>query len=219
MGISKKANPPGLVYPLLVAVFSGLLVIASVTAAKIITIFGLFVPAGVIAYCLTFVITDVVGETWGEEPARRVVTAGFLALVVALVFAYAAVLLPPAPFFKDQKAFSKLLSQTSRIMVASLLAYLLSQYHDVWIFHLLSRVTSGRHLWLRNTLSTALSQLIDSTVFISIAFWGVMPVVPLIWGQWVIKLAFAVLDTPLVYLLVHLLVKRTAEEARAAPRG
>lgn len=219
MARANRANPPGLVYPLLVAVFSGLLVIASVTATKIITIFGLFVPAGVFAYCLTFVVTDVVGETWGKEPARRVVTSGFFALVLALVLAYAAVLLPPAPFFKDQQAFSKVLSQTSRIMVASLLAYLLSQYHDVWIFHLLSRVTSGRHLWLRNTLSTALSQLIDSTVFISVAFWGVMPVVPLIWGQWVVKLAFAVLDTPLVYLLVHLLMKKSPKEPEAAPRG
>lgn len=208
MATSNKANPPGLAYPLLVAVFAGLLVIASVTAAKIVTIFGLFVPAGVIAYCFTFVVTDVVGETWGKDAARRVVTAGFFALVVALIAAYGAVLWPAAPFYKDQEAFTKVVGQTSRIMVASLLAYLLSQYHDVWVFHAMSRATSGRHLWLRNTLSTALSQLIDSAVFITIAFYGVMPVLPLIWGQWVVKLAFAAIDTPIVYLLVHLLKKR-----------
>jgi uncharacterized integral membrane protein (TIGR00697 family) len=93
-------------------------------------------------------------------------------------------------------------------MIASLVAYLCSQYHDVWAFHFWRRVTNARFLWLRNNASTIVSQLLDSVVFITIAFYGRMPVVPLILGQWVVKVGIAVLDTPLVYLLVYLLRQR-----------
>jgi hypothetical protein len=94
-------------------------------------------------------------------------------------------------------------------MIASLVAYVCSQYHDVWAFHFWKRVTSARFLWLRNNASTIVSQLLDSVVFITIAFYGSMPLVPLIVGQWVVKVGIAVLvDTPLVYLLVYLLRRR-----------
>jgi hypothetical protein len=72
----------------------------------------------------------------------------------------------------------------------------------------LKRLTTERYLWLRNNVSTIVSQLLDSVVFITIAFYGVMPLVPLILGQWVVKVAIALLDTPLVYLLVYLVRRR-----------
>lgn len=189
----------------LAGIFIGSLVIASVLASKIITVFGLVVPAGVLAYCLTFVATDVIGELWGERHASMVVGSGFVALLVALVLVRLALLWPAAPFWPHDPAFHTILASTSRIIIASFTAYLLSQYHDVWAFHLLKRLTGGRHLWLRNNVSTAASQGIDSVVFITIAFYGVMPVGPLILGQWVIKLGIALLDTPAIYLTVWLL--------------
>jgi uncharacterized integral membrane protein (TIGR00697 family) len=93
-------------------------------------------------------------------------------------------------------------------MIASLTAYLFSQYHDVWAFHFWRGVTGERFLWLRNNASTIVSQLLDSVVFITVAFYGVMPLMPLILGQWVVKVGIAVLDTPLVYLVVHLVRRR-----------
>lgn len=187
------------------SIFVGSLVIASVLASKIITVFGLVVPAGVLAYCVTFVVTDVISELWGREKANSVVFGGFVALVFSLLLVRLAVVWPPAPFWSHDAAFRTVLDSTSRIIVASFSAYLLSQYHDVWAFHLLRRLSGGRHLWLRNNLSTAVSQLIDTVVFITIAFYGVMPIAPLILGQWVIKLIIAVLDTPVMYAVVWLL--------------
>lgn len=190
------------------SLFVGSLVIASVLASKIITVFGLVVPAGVLAYCVTFVVTDVVSELWGRDKANTVVLGGFVALVFSLFLVRLALMWPSAPFWPHDPAFRTVLDSTSRIIVASFSAYLLSQYHDVWAFHLLRRLSRGKHLWLRNNVSTAVSQLIDTVVFITIAFYGVMPIAPLILGQWVIKLVIALLDTPVIYAAVWLLKTR-----------
>jgi uncharacterized integral membrane protein (TIGR00697 family) len=196
------------VFILLVSVFVGALVISSVLASKIITVLGLFVPAGVLAYCITFVVTDVISEIWGKEQANRVVFSGFITLLVTFLLIRLALAWNAAPFWTEQKAFSAVLGSTSRIIIASFIAYLASQYHDVWAFHVWRRVTEERHLWLRNTASTVVSQFIDTLVFITIAFYGTMPVVPLIKGQYLIKVLIAVLDTPFVYLVVTLIRKR-----------
>lgn len=204
-------------FMVLAGIFVGSLVIASVLASKIITVFGLVVPAGVLAYCITFVVTDVVGELWGERHASMVVGAGFVALLAALLLVRLALAWPPAPFWPHDPAFHTILGSASRIIVASFTAYLVSQYHDVWAFNRLKDLTHGRHLWLRNNLSTAVSQLLDSVVFITIAFFGVMPIVPLILGQWAIKLVIALLDTPVIYATVWLLRRRRLSPALEAP--
>jgi uncharacterized integral membrane protein (TIGR00697 family) len=190
---------------LLVSIFVGALVISSILASKIITIFRLFVPAGVLAYCITFVATDVISEIWGRERAGRVVFSGFVALLVTFLLIRLALLWDAAPIWRGQEAFSSVLGSTSRIIVASLVAYLASQYHDVWAFHVWRKATRERHLWLRNTASTVVSQFIDTLIFITIAFYGTIPVIPLIEGQYVIKVLIALLDTPFVYLAVILI--------------
>jgi uncharacterized integral membrane protein (TIGR00697 family) len=195
---------------LLACIYAGSLVLAAIMASKIIAVGPLVVPAGVIAYCLTFLITDVISEIWGKERAQTVVMGGFVALVLVFFLTGISIFWPPASFWPHQQAYETILGSSARIMVASLTAYLFSQYHDVWAFHFWKRVTAGRFLWLRNNASTIVSQLLDSVVFITIAFYGAMPLAPLILGQWVVKVGIAALDTPLVYLLVYLLRRRLA---------
>ncbi|MGD8368670.1 MAG: queuosine precursor transporter [Desulfobacterales bacterium] len=199
------ANKYDRAFIVLLSIFAGSITIASVLAGKIIGVFGLYVPAGVLAYSITFVCTDVISEIWGKEQAKLAVLGGFAALIVVLVLVQIGLLWPKAPFWPHEEAFDTVLGATPRIIVASFVAYLVSQYHDVWAFHFWKNLTGGRHLWLRNNLSTAASQLLDSVVFITIAFFGVMPVWPLIIGQWIIKFAIAALDTPVVYMAVWLL--------------
>ncbi|WP_034621256.1 queuosine precursor transporter [Desulfovermiculus halophilus] len=195
-----QASPQALA--ILTSLFAGSLVLAAVLATKIITVAGLTVPAGVLAYALTFICTDVIGEVWGKERAREVVGAGFVALIAAFGLIQLALHWPPADFWSGQQAFAAVLATTPRIIAGSLAAYLVSQFTDVWIFHACKRLTRGRHLWLRNNLSTALSQFIDTVIFISIAFGGVMPLLPLFAGQWAVKMVIAAVDTGVVYLLV-----------------
>jgi hypothetical protein len=193
------------VYTLLVGLFVGGLVIAAVISGKIVDFFGLYVPAGVLAYSITFAVSDIISEIWGKQRATQVVRCGFVALSAAMILSSLALHWPSAPFWNQQAAFDTVFGITPRIVLASLVAYGVSQTNDVWLFHLLRTTTGGKHLWLRNNLSTALSQLLDSTIFISLAFYGTLPVVPIIIGQWAAKMAIAVLDTPLVYLGVSIL--------------
>ena len=193
---------------ILLSIFVGSITIASVLATKIINVFGLFVPAGVLAYSLTFICTDVISEVWGKKRANQTVFGGFIALLCVLILVRISLVWPKAPFWNQETAFQAILGSTSRIIVASFIAYLFSQFHDVWAFHFWKKITKDRHLWLRNNFSTAVSQFIDSFLFITIAFYGVMPIWPLIFGQWVIKFAIAVMDTPLIYLSVWFIRER-----------
>jgi len=190
---------------IILSIFVGSITIASVLANKIISVFGLFVPAGILAYSITFIATDVISEIWGKEKAKYTVIGGFIALISVLTLVQIALVWPRAPFWGNGEAFQSILGSTTRIIIGSFIAYLASQLHDVWAFHFWKKVTNERHLWLRNNLSTASSQLIDSFLFIMIAFYGVMPVWPLIFGQWIIKIGIAILDTPVVYVVVWLI--------------
>jgi len=201
---------------ILACVFTGSLVIAAVISSKIISLGPIVVPAGILAYCLTFVASDVISEIWGKNRARQVVTGGFVALVVCLGLIHLALAWPAAPFWEGRESFEEVLGATPRIILASLAAYLVSQNHDVWAFHFWKKAFQGRHLWLRNNLSTSVSQILDSTIFICIAFWGIMPVMPMILGQILVKLLIALLDTPVVYFLVWLLKKPLAKENPSA---
>ena len=199
----ENSAPGDRAFIILLSIFIGSITIASVLASKIIDVFGLFMPAGVLAYSITFICTDVISEIWGKKRANATVLGGFIALLCVLLLVQLSLVWPKAPFWTNEAAFNSILGSTSRIIVASFIAYLISQFHDVWAFHFLKKVTKERHLWLRNNLSTAVSQFLDTFIFITIAFYGVMPIGSLIFGQWIVKMTIALLDTPVIYLVVH----------------
>jgi uncharacterized integral membrane protein (TIGR00697 family) len=176
------------------------------SAAKLISIFGFTIDAGIIAYPLTFLFTDVITEVWGKRTARSVVWVGFFANIVLMLLIWVGGLLPPSPEWQNQASYQTILGAVPRIVVASLTAYLISQHHDVFAFQFWRDKTQGRWLWLRNNLSTGVSQAIDTVVFGFIAFYGIVPlsvlVGEIILAQYVIKVIVALLDTPFCYLLV-----------------
>jgi hypothetical protein len=183
------------------------LLLANILASKIIVVGGLVLPAAIILYPLTFLFTDVVAEVEGKKSASSLVMAGFYLSIFMVAVILAGRLLPPAGFWKHQEAYTAILGSTPRIVLASMIAYLISQNHDVWAFHWWREKTGGRHLWLRNNLSTVVSQMIDSGLFISIAFWGTVPpatIGVMILSQYAVKVGIALLDTPICYLMVRL---------------
>jgi len=194
------------VYAILVGIFVGCLVSSNFIAVKLVRVGWLVFPAAVIAYSITFTVTDIISEVYGRRAAGYAVWAGFAANVFAVIMVIGGWLLPPlAPSF--QAKYSVLLS-TPRIVAASMAAYLLSQNHDVIAFHFWKAFTRGRHLWLRNNASTAVSQLIDTCTFITLAFYGVVPtaiLLNMIASQYAVKLIIAACDTPFVYLGAKLL--------------
>ena len=187
------------------AVFAGILVAANAAGAKIIQIGPLAASATALAYALSFPITDYVAEIYGRRTANKIVVAGFIAVVLAVIFYQFALYAPGAPFFEAQDDFESVFSLTPRILAGGLAAYLVSQFLDVWLFHKIRAATKGRFLWLRNLGSTLVSQFIDTVIFITIAFYGVFDaLLPIIIGQYIIKIMIAFLDTPFVYLFVWL---------------
>ena len=206
-------------FTILASIFAGSIVIASVLANKIVDIAGFFVPAGVLAYSVTFTASDVISEIWGKKRAKDTVLGGFAALFFMLILTQISLVWPKAPFWNQEEAFQTIMGSTSRIIAASFIAYLSSQFHDVWAFHFWKKKTKDRHLWLRNNLSTAVSQFVDSFLFITIAFYGVFPVWPMILGQWIVKCGIALLDTPIIYALVWFVRKKIQEQPESRSPG
>jgi len=192
----------------LAALFTTCLLVANIIAVKLVAIGGWVVPAGIIAYPLTFLFTDVIAELYGRRTASRVVWIGFGANLLMVALVLGGGLLPPAPFWPDQPAYESILGMLPRIVLASMVAYLISQHHDVFAFHFWRQKTKARFLWLRNNASTMVSQALDTGLFIPIAFWGLVSteiLLNMLLTQYVIKLVIAACDTPLCYLLVALL--------------
>ncbi|TGD71777.1 VUT family protein [Mangrovimicrobium sediminis] len=206
---------------ILLTMFIACMSFINVVSAKLWSFAGLTISGGIMAYWLTFPVTDVVGEIFGRRRAQLVVWLGFGANVLVLGMSQLAVALPPSPYYQDQAAFSTVLGAVPLIVVASLAAYLVAQSHDVWAFEFWRRRTGGRHLWLRNNLSTVGSQLLDSLVFNGIAFWlfaeermALSEFIAMTLGYWMFKVGIAICDTPVVYALVYWL---RADEPRSEP--
>lgn len=192
------------------AIFLTSLLVANVVSSKIVSFWGLTVPAAIVAYPLTFLMTDVIGEIWGKEEANKTVKLGFICQMVSLVLIGGAILLPVAPFADNQAQFTEILGSSFRVVFASMIGYLVSQSWDVWIFHKIrdsyikkyGSTKGGRWIW--NNASTMTSQIIDTAIFITIAFIGVVPNIwTMILSQYLIKFVYALLDTPFFYLMTR----------------
>lgn len=196
---------------ILYASYISVLTIALLISAKITTLWSLTFTVGALSYAVTFAITDTISEVYGRDEAKRLVYLGFVSYFMVIVYSQIAVYMPPADFWKEnQGAFELVIGLVPRIVIASFISYTISQYHDVWAFHFWKRKTNGKHLWLRNNLSTISSQLIDTIIFVTIAFYGIVPnevLLGMILGQFLFKMGIAVIDTPFVYLLVSWLKK------------
>ena len=189
---------------LLNGMFIATLIVANIVSSKIVSFWGLVIPAAIVAYPLTFLMTDVIGEIWGKEEANRTVRLGLICQLLSLVLIGVAIALPVAPFADNQAEFQSIMGQSFRVVGASLVAYMVAQFNDVFIFHKLKEKTNGKHKWLRNNLSTMTSQLIDTAIFITIAFIGTVPNIwVMIASQYLIKFIYSVIDTPFFYLLTR----------------
>ena len=165
---------------------------------------GLFVPAGVIVYAASFLVTDLISEVYGKKEAMTAVLLGFASMLVFSLYSLLMTKWTAAPFWGNQEAFELVVGLSFRITIAGIFSFLISQTWDVMVFHLLKKDNSSygkpKHLWIRNNVSTITSQFIDSTMFISIAFIGIYDnIIGMIVAQWFVKCIIAILDTPFAY--------------------
>lgn len=195
------------------------IVTANITAAKIawipLPILGdVAVPAGFIAFGFAFLMSDLLVEHYGKAYAKEVVKGTVIGLVVAYGLVWLAIWLPTAPFYNGEQ-YANVLGGSAAVVIASVLTIAVSQPFDVWLFARIKEATHGRHKWLRNCLSTGTSQIVDTVMFISLAFWIIpsaqgteattgMALMMIIIGQYLAKLVVVVVDTPFFYILTWL---------------
>ena len=180
------------------------------------TVFGvrLFeLSVGILPYPITFLITDLISEIYGQKRANQVVLAGifasFFSIGIILV-AGAVPAIPNSPI--DDAVFTQVFSLSPLAVLASMIAYLTAQLIDIRIYHFWKKITQGKYLWLRNNCSTFASQIIDSvTVVALLCSFGLLPwnmFLGLVVSGVIFKLFVAVIDTPFLYLFVGLFRKR-----------
>ncbi len=199
-------------YIVLAAIFLTALIVADVTAGKFFSVGGLAISVGVIPFPITFILTDVVNEYYGRRGARFLTYMGMSMLVFAFAIIYVARLLPVAALSPiPQAPFDAVFGQSFRFFSGSLVAYTLGQLTDIYAFQFYKRLTHNKHLWLRATGSTAISQIIDTSVVTSVALFGTMAfkdIAAVIGVSYVYKMVAAILLTPLCYLAHEILTDR-----------
>ncbi|MEJ2587138.1 MAG: queuosine precursor transporter [Deltaproteobacteria bacterium] len=197
------------------ALFITSLIIANITAVKLVTVAGLILPAAVIIFPVSYIAGDVLTEVYGYSQARRVIWLGFLCNFLAVIIIWLTQMLPPAPFWKGQAAYESILGYAPRLLAASFLAYLVGEFFNAYIMAKLKILTSGRWLWTRTISSTLIGQGLDSLVFIGVAFAGTIPVNTLcvaMLTQWLVKSAYEAAATPLTYWAVAFLKRREGRD-------
>ncbi|UVE51343.1 queuosine precursor transporter [Haloferax larsenii] len=213
----------------LIGLFVTALTTAQLTASKVLAIplpsalgelpvvgASIIMPGAALAYAVTFFASDCYSELYGRRPAQVMVNVGFAMNFILLALVWSTIAAPAAnPEFAGK--FADVLGSGTNIIAGSLLAYVVSQNWDVIVFHGIRDLTDGSFLWLRNIVSTATSQAIDTVIFVGVAFYvaptalGIGQALPqnvllaLIVGQYLLKLLIALVDTPFVYAVVALL--------------
>ena len=163
---------------------------------------------GILPYPLTFLITDLISEIYGKKMANKVVVVGIIASVFSLLIVYTASSVSATEWSPvSDQLFSTVFGNTIVAVFSSMMAYLLAQFVDIQIYHFWKRLTKGRHLWLRNNFSTFSSQLIDTTsVLLLLCFFGEIEwerFTGLVLSGFLFKALIALLDTPILYLMVY----------------
>jgi len=211
---------------------------------KFVSVFGLSVAVGILPYPLTFLCTDLISEIYGKQRANFVVFLGLFINLFVLAFLWLGDLLPAVavdsrPPWQDLllsesislpsgevvsgqiEFFGLIFATTSGAVMASMCAYMLAQFCDVYIFHYIKEKTKGKHMWLRNNLSTLVSQFVDSFAVVGITFGAVFIsgkidfslLLTLFFSNYAFKMIAALLDTPFFYLFTHIIRKHTGVKA------
>ncbi len=215
LDMSKKSD---VFFMILTTIFITSLLVTNVIAGKFFVIFDLPLSCGIIAYPMTFMVTDIVSEVYGEKKANMLVRIGFVISILITIFILLSNALPTHPESPvDKKSFTQIFGLTPGIILGSMIAYLSSQLIDIKVFEFFRKLFPNS-LWIRNNCSTIFSQLVDTAIVvtISLVIWplilqnsahipiGISLWLKIIFGQYVFKALLAILDTPFVYTGVYL---------------
>lgn len=202
-------------YDLVMALFVTILLCSNVIgAAKVAAVWGFTFGAGVLFFPVSYIFGDILTEVYGYARARKVVWAGFGAIIFASFMSWVVVSLPPADGWNDQRAYQTVFGQTPRIVFASLIAFFAGEFANSFVLAKMKVKTGGRFLWARTIGSTIVGEGVDSLVFYPVAFLGVWDrslVLQVMLSNYMIKVLWEAAVTPVTYQVVGFL-KRAEQE-------
>ncbi len=178
-------------------IYGGLVCMAGVLGTKIIALGPLTVEAGILAFLQLVVLSSAVSELHGTAVANRLVRYGFIPLILSALLIQMVIALPAADFWKQQDAFAGILGQGSRMMAAGVISYGISQTLNVALFDRLKSGT-GKLVWLRGMIAAVASQIVDTLLFVTIAFYGVFPITPLLISAIIAKMVLSIIMVPIL---------------------
>lgn len=208
----------------LIALFVAVLVTSNFIAAKLVAVGGLVLPAAVLLFPLSYIIGDVLTEVFGYPAARKAIWIGFACNIIVVGATWLSIAMPPAPAWtlaglegpsESQQAYQSVLGVAPRIVLGSLLAYLVGEFLNAAVLSRLKLATRGRFLWIRTIGSTLVGQLADSAIFITIVFVGSVPgtvLAQIIVAQWLVKCGIEAVATPATYWVVWRLKRVVGED-------
>lgn len=192
-------------FNIIFGLFIGFLIGMNVLGGKIIPFGPFSVSVAFLIVPLSFLMTDIVTEVYGKEKAREMIIAGVITLITFLSFIILFVSLPPASRFTQNEEYVTIFGTSARIVFASIVAFLMSEFHDVWTFGFLKKTTKGKFLWFRTNVSTTISMVIDTFVFMFLAFYMLTPtftagfVIQMIIPYLMFKIIWGFVSSPVVY--------------------
>ena len=194
-------------FDVVMAAFVSILLLSNVIgAAKVSSFGGWEFGAGILFFPLGYVIGDVLTEVYGYARARRCIWVGFSALLFMAFMSWVVVSLPPAPGWTGQAAYESVFGQVPRIVFASIVAFWAGEFVNSYVLARMKIWTRGKHLWSRTIGSTIFGQGVDSLIFYPLAFWGVWDtsqVMTVLVTNWLLKVSWEVVLTPVTYLVVN----------------
>jgi len=197
------------------ALFVAVLLISNIASTKILNLGPLTFDGGTLLFPLSYIFGDILTEVYGYGRSRKVIWLGFMAAAVMSVTLAIVGALPPAADWPNQTAYEAILGQTPRIVVASLIAYFAGEFSNSVILAKLKVVTEGRQLWLRTISSTLLGQLLDTALFVLIAFTGTVPtgvLLAIAVSNYLFKCGVEILFTPITYWITGWLKQQEHED-------
>jgi uncharacterized integral membrane protein (TIGR00697 family) len=195
-------------YVVVVAFFVTDLLISNVIAVKTIQFGGVVLQAADLIFPITYILGDVLTEVYGYKRARKAIWIGFSCSLFAVLAITLGQYLPAQDDWHDQTAYDAILGSQWRIVAASFTAYLFGEFMNSYVLAKMKIWTKGKYLWTRTIGSTVVGQAFDTSIFLTLAFYGVMPtevLISLIGFQWLFKICYETAATPLTYLVVNYL--------------
>ena len=203
-------------YDLVMAAFVMVLLCSNlIGAAKLTTVWGVTFGSGILFFPISYIFNDVLTEVYGYARARKVVWAGFGAMIFASFMSYVVVSLPPAADWNGQSAYETVFGSTWRIVAASITAFFVGEFANSFVLAKMKVATSGRFLWMRTIGSTVVGEAVDSAIFYPLAFlgtWTTDQVVTVMITNYILKCAWEAIVTPFTYLIVNFLKKAEHED-------